>query len=150
MPRVTPGTNVSGAFKVRGGPFQILGLDEINKKLAKLEAAIGKKIIRKEIRKALKPVKDRVKALTPVGETGQIKRAIKVMAGRSKKGSITYRVVIGKQNFHGKSFYGAFAEFGTKRQKAQHFMKRGFDQTAQKAKADAEAGILAACLLELA
>jgi HK97 gp10 family phage protein len=126
----------------------IRGLPEISRKLKKLEPALGKKIIRKAFRAALKPVRDAVRANLP-SETGTLRKAVKVMSGRSRKGRITMRVVIGAAAFKGGRFYGAFRDLGTRKLAGSDGMKRGFDETKDGAKAAAERLILEGIEAEL-
>jgi HK97 gp10 family phage protein len=131
-----------------GRDFVITGVKALDRKLKALEPKVAKKVIRQALRKAAKPVQARTRALAPVGETGQVKRAVKIRAStRTRKKVIRLRVLIGKGDFVGQQFYGAFAEYGTKQsgtgrkggrrrpgQKGQHFMKRAFDQTKDQAR----------------
>lgn len=132
--------------------LQITGLDQINKKLKELDSKVGKKIVRKALRIALKPMQQKVKANVPV-DTGQTKRAIKILAGKTKKGRISIRVVLGKGYYKGDSFYGAFQEFGhfqgsrklgasRKEIPGKHFMRDAFEAEKEHTKSEAERLIL--------
>lgn len=137
----------------------IRGLKEVSAKLRRVEPALGRKIIRRAFRQALKPVKARVRDLAPV-KTGQTKAAVKVLAGRSRRGRITMRVVIGKGAYKGDQYYAAYQEYGFRlgsrkrggsrpQIEGKHFMKRAFDETADKARDDAERLILEGVMAEL-
>lgn len=67
-----------------------------------------------------------IKAAAPVGETGTLRRAIKIVAGKTRSGAVSYRVVIGDRFFVGKAYYGAFVEFGTVKLRARHFIRGVF------------------------
>lgn len=115
--------------------FTITGVKALDRKLRQLEPKVARKVIRQALRKALRPVQARVKQLAPVGETGQLKRAVKIRAARSRRrGEIKLRVVIGKDDFTGTQFYSSFTEYGSSKQPAQHFMRRAFDSTKDEAK----------------
>jgi HK97 gp10 family phage protein len=134
---------VPTAIPAGGGvTFTLSGVEAILKRLRTLEPKVAKKVLRQALRKGAKRVQARVKQLAPSGPSGQVRRAIKVRAGkRSRKGTIRVNVQIGKGDFQGTTFYGAFTEYGTKRsgtghkgqrrmngQKGQHFMERAFQQ----------------------
>lgn len=130
--------------------FKISGIKGIDKALTELPNRVAKKVIRKAMRSALKPVQSRVKALAPVGETGQLKQAVKVRASKRKKKLIFLNVRIGKQDFTGDTYYGAMVEFGHKirsggqvvgQVEGQHFMQKAFDQTAPQARDEATKAI---------
>jgi HK97 gp10 family phage protein len=152
MARDARGRFVKGSGSAGGGgatipagggvTFTIQGLEAILKRLRTLEPRVAKKVLRQALRKGAKRVQARVKQLAPSGPTGQVRRAIKVRAGkRTRKGSVRVNVQIGKGDFQGVTFYGAFTEYGTRRsgtghkgqrrptgQKGQHFMERAFHQ----------------------
>lgn len=135
-----------------GQAIQLSGLPEVNKLLRALPGKVAKRVIGKAMKAALKPVQAASKANAPV-KTGQLRKAIRVLAGRSRGGRIVYKVVMGKGDFVGDEFYGSFQEYGWKTGKrgssgrkvvpGKHFMKRAFDATKDRAKADCEAAILA-------
>lgn len=146
----------------RAATFTITGVKEIDRALKALEPKVAKKVLRKALRESLKPVKARVEQLAPRGPTGQTAKKVKILAAtRTRKKVIKLRVVIGKGYFIGEQFYASFTELGTKRsgrgftrgffqgktrnvgQKAQHFMKRAYEQTKDQAKATAVAEIKA-------
>lgn len=126
------------ARKAGGGKsITITGLRGVNRALKALPPAVAKKVIRQSVRQALKPVRDAVKQEAPV-DTGVLIKAIKVRAGKRKKDRISMAVRIGKGDFVGDQYYAAFQEFGTKKIKANPFMHRAFEHTAEKAKRDGE------------
>ena len=115
----------------------ISGLDEINKTLRGLEAKLAKKLIKAAARRAMKPVRDAVRNALPVGATGQLRRAVKIVSGRGRNGRISFKVTIDKKAFP-KGFYGAAVEFGTAKQKGQHPVQVAFEASKEKAAADFE------------
>lgn len=135
--------------------FTLKGIKGVDKALKKLPDAVAKKVVRKAMRSAMKPVAARVKVLAPK-KTGELSREVKVRAGKGRKGSIRIDVRLGNataDNAHsGDQFHGAFQEFGWKpgkRGKAKrtrivagkHFVEQAFHETAQQAKTTAETGI---------
>jgi HK97 gp10 family phage protein len=143
-----------------GATITIKGLDQVNKKLRRLPAKLGRTVIRKAMRQSLKPVQARVRELAPAGKTGQIKGGVRILAARARKGRVTVRVVIGKGWFKGDSFYAGFQEYGWQPGRrggtrgrhiaGKHFMRHAYEQAGPAAKGDAEARILAGVLAELA
>lgn len=109
----------------------VTNVKELDQQLRKLEANIGKKIVRKAMRKALKPVQMAVKANAPVGEHGRIPEAVKIRAGKYKKGKISVNVQIGEKAFQGDAWYAQYPEFGLESRDypAQHYMERASEET---------------------
>jgi HK97 gp10 family phage protein len=98
----------------------------------------AKKVIRQAMRANMRPILTQAKANAPV-QTGTLVKAIRLRAGKGKKGSIVIRVIVGSANFVGHTYYGAIVEFGSKGpkgQKAQHYMLRAYESGEAKAKTD--------------
>lgn len=106
--------------------FTITGVKEIELALKTLGPKVGRKVIRQAIRKGVKPIQAAAKADAPKGKTGLLKSAIKVRAMRRKRGRIGVVAQIGVGDFQGKSYYGAFKNFGTKRMPGVHFMEKAY------------------------
>jgi hypothetical protein len=128
----------------------IRGLREVSAVLKKMDKPAAVRLVRKAFRRALVPVRDRTKELAPV-KTGALAAAVKIMAGRTNRGLIRQRVVIGRGKGADKNsvFYGSQQELGfrlgprklgNKRRKIEgkHFMKQAYDQTGQAASDRAE------------
>lgn len=120
----------------------VTGVAEIDRALRSLEPKLGKGVIRKEMRKALKDTQAAAKQLAPVA-SGAVRDAIKIRAGKAKRGRISIIVILGAGDFVGKTFYGSFVDLGTKRILARMFMTRAFESTKESAKSQVIAGILA-------
>lgn len=96
--------------------FKMEGMDELVRKLKKLDTRSGRKVLRKGTRAASTPIQKAIRAATPVGPTGNLKKSI----GRKFKfyrASTTDVSIIGprigtKKQFRG--FIGWIVEFGTK------------------------------------
>ena len=118
----------------------ITGDKELDKVFALFEPKLRKKIARKAVRKAAKPVRDTAVARVPVRPRGthpkdrppgNLKRSIKVRAlkrSRRNKHTVGVQVVTGEGFFKGETFYGAFIEFGTKRITKKPFMRPAHDE----------------------
>lgn len=98
----------------------ITGLAEVNKALTELSKKVQRKVISKACRAAAKTIQAKAKTNAPKGPTGLLKRAIKVRVSKyvgnrkKKRSEVAINVQIGKGDFKGKTFYGAFQEFGWK------------------------------------
>ncbi len=109
---------------------QITGDKQLEKVFDQFEVNLRKKIARKAIRKAAKPVRDTAIARAPV-DTGLLKKSIKVRAmkrSRKNKHTVAVRVVTGEGFFKGEAFYGGFLEYGTTRMRARPFMRPAHDE----------------------
>lgn len=134
----------------------VTGIREIDRKLARLEPAVQKKILRQSIREALKPVAAGVKAMIH-SITGALKKAVKVRALKSRKrGQIGLEVRIsaedagkGKQaTWEEATFSPAFTEFGTAHQPPKPIMRPVFDSQGPAARESAIRDILRKTLAE--
>lgn len=111
----------------------IRGEKELIRALNGMERKVRNKILRTELKAGAKTLAEASKAIAPVGETGVIKRAIKVKSARTKKGQIGFNAEIAKgKNQTDDGWYGPFVDLGTKHQMAQQFMEKPFDQMADK------------------
>ena len=101
--------------------MKVLGLKELDRKLARLEGKAAKKIVRKAVRSGAKLIHAEAKRLVPVDE-GEIKTSIKVRAGKSKRGrkEININVIAGTD-------HAGAVEFGTDVMEAQPFMRPAAD-----------------------
>ncbi len=91
------------------------GDDELNRRLDALGGTKAKEMIRKASRPALKPVLSQARATVP-SRTGAYKRSLKIRSIARSRAWVGSRVTTnGSGNlFKGKTFYGAFLEFGWK------------------------------------
>lgn len=117
------------------------------KALAELKTTGQKSAVKKAMRKAAKPIQKAAQQLAPK-RTGQLRRSIKVRAMRRSRVRFGVRVVTspGKNLFTGKTFYGAFQEFGWKTGKrgsekrrpveGKHFLEEAAKQTESRVTAD--------------
>lgn len=98
--------------------FKLHGIERTIAALEWLDKKVRRKVVSKAMRAGAKVIQQRAKANAPKGETGNLKRAITVRAskyiGRRKKNrnEVSFNAQIGAGNFKGKTFYGAFQEFG--------------------------------------
>lgn len=112
--------------------FRINGVSEIQRAFRELPDKLAKKVVRQALRKGLAPIRDEAKTLAP-RKSGRLASAIKIRAGRRKRGVIGLVVRVGDKDFGGRPFYGAFREFGDKRQSGTHFLERAFNARKQMA-----------------
>lgn len=124
------------------GQFFSYGNDmaQVRYALSKLPRTVGNRIVRRGLRASAKVIRDEMKRVVPVGETGQLKRSIKVRAARrSRKGPGVLISISRKLNEDG--FYAPFIELGTKHRKRadgtreegyriapRHWQERAFDR----------------------
>lgn len=108
--------------------FEVKGLKETIKKLQNLEPKVAKKVVRKTLRTGAKIMQTEVKQNVPVDE-GNLRKSLKVKAGKRKKGSISVAVTTSAEDnlYKGDQFYGAFQEFGTSKMQGKHFMEQSFN-----------------------
>jgi hypothetical protein len=146
--------------------FAIRGRRELLAKLAKIPKRVANAIIRKELKKALEPIRDTAMSLAPVGsrkdgsdKPGQLKRSIRIGPPRKRnRNRITQVVYINRrmisyvsENPHPKRFAGGWQERPKKNKKRRTiFMARAREMRKDMALAIAEKAILAAIDAEIA
>lgn len=79
--------------------FQITGATEIAKALQGLSSKIAQGIAMAAMETAVQPVVDAARNLTPVGETGELKRSIGFAVRQYRKGRLTFGVVGPRRGF---------------------------------------------------
>lgn len=110
-----------------GSYFRITGVRELKQVFKKLPAVAAKKVVRKALRVALKPIATDARGRAPV-VTGAMRDAIKVRAkAKRKRNFIGLEIRVGSHNFTGKTFYAGFQELGTRRMQGRHFMEDAFN-----------------------
>lgn len=144
-----------------GPTFQLTGHKHLDKVFQTLPVRVQKKVLRKPLRDAAKIIHAQAKANAPV-RTGLLRSSLKVRAGkRSRRFKNEVRIVVVTEGgfFKGKAFYGGFVELGFRRGHrrlgkvrrkvpGQHFIKRAYDQTEQRARRVAISGIAAGIIQE--
>lgn len=110
---------------------RVEGAEELADKLETMPNRIQRKVMRRALRQAAKPIMDKAKTLCPILEherknrqVGALRDSIKVRAGKRRKSNIS--VVIGSSAdwYTGDQYYGAFIEFGHYQGKPQHRGKK--------------------------
>ncbi len=134
---MTAKTNI----KAGTGRSLVIGVPDIDRKLKKLPAALARKTLSTSMRESMRPVLTAVREETPVGETGQLRRAIRLRVAKTKRGNIKLVVMIGEGFFVGKTFYGSFVELGAEHIEARLFMTRVYERMKAAVKRDAIARI---------
>lgn len=111
----------------RSAGITITGDKKLTRKLEQFEAKVAKKIVRKAMREAMRPMHAAVKGNMPVGETGGMKRSVKLRAlKRSRRG---FGIEV-----HVESPGVGAVEFGTVDQPPQAPTRRAFDEEAARAR----------------
>lgn len=91
--------------------IRLEGAKELYRKLRDLPAKFARKILSKALRAGAKVVQAAAKKLAPK-LSGLLRRSIKVRATKRKKGRVGFVVGTSAGDYKGKSFYGAFLEWG--------------------------------------
>ena len=91
--------------------YSIDGLKELQNALLDLEPKVARKYATKSLREAMKLILEEARSRCPV-KSGATKKALRIRAGRNKKGYRSVTVVIGNKWFTGEEFYAAFVLFG--------------------------------------
>lgn len=108
----------------------LTGDKELNKRLAMLSGKEAKKVVRKSLRPALKPVLQEARGNAPT-KTGFLKKNIKIKSIARSRTYIGARVTsgLGKaksgNDNSGDAFYGSFLEYGTKPRRTESGANRG-------------------------
>lgn len=90
---------------------KVEGIEEFINKLKELDAKIQKKHLRTSLRAGAKIIQKQMKEDAPE-KTGQLRKEIKVKAGRSGKGFISVAVAIGQKAQKAKAWYAGFVDLG--------------------------------------
>ena len=126
------------------GDMHIKGLDEMRKKLAALDGAVAKKLIRRALRAGAKVIATQCKADSPV-RSGLLRSKIRVRSGKRRRNHIRINVAVGKKDFQGETFYAGFVDRGRKSGKrgsrnrrpipGSKFLEKAFDKARPRAAA---------------
>lgn len=116
---------------------QVIGLQELERKLKALGPTIARKSLRSALVAGAKLVKKEAIALAPE-KTGRLRRAMYVKK-MNKPNPFAENVIVGVR--HGKkmsrrdldAYYWTFHEFGTKFIEGVHFITRAFEATKEQA-----------------
>lgn len=103
----------------QGFDIKIQGLEQLRKKLDMLGKAGVKRAMRPALRAGQKAMTQATQAAAPV-RTGLVQRNIKTRAMRRSRKHFGMRTVLGEGFYKGKTFYGAFQEFGWKTGPRKH------------------------------
>lgn len=100
----------------------LTGDKKVNRMLREISGTQGKSVIRKAARAGIKVVLPAAKRYAP-SRTGLLRRNIKVRTLRRSRTRVGARITIGAESFQGKTFYGAFQEWGWRVGKRQGLTK---------------------------
>ena len=93
--------------------IKVEGLENVKDAFENLDRKVQRKVARKALRAGCKLLQKEIQMAAPVGKTGELKKAVKVRAGRaSARGNVAMVVGVGKKWFTGDTFYAGFIEFG--------------------------------------
>jgi len=114
-----------------------LGDTRLGKQLAKLEARIQKKIVRKALRTAGKMVLADARARVPV-DTGALKKGLKLRAVKSRGGFVGVHITTPRRDELGipqsaKHYYPAVLEYGAENHPARPYLRPALDANRSKA-----------------
>ena len=118
--------------------MRIEGLEELRDKLLKLKRVTGRKVVRKALNEASKPILRTAKAKVPV-DTGLLRKSLgrkqkSYRGGRSvviigpRTGFKREVTVAGKKQVRNPAKYSHLVEFGTRRTAAKPFLRPAFDE----------------------
>lgn len=115
----------------------VKGLDDLRRAFRDLPRGLSDHVLRPSLRRAIRPMEAAVKADAP-RRTGGIARSVKVRDRKTRRpATAAVDVEIGGDAVRSGNFYAAFPEFGTARQRAQHYVERAFDRTRGRCESDA-------------
>lgn len=117
--------------------ISVLGDRALERKLSRLKAATQKKIVRKALRAAAKPIRDDAKANAPVDE-GDLRKNIKVRAMRRSRVRLGVIVRTGTRDEMGipadsNWYYPAIVEYGYDDVPANPYLRNALDKNRQQA-----------------
>jgi len=134
---------------------EIKGFDELQRKLRQLPDKVKRKELLKIMGQVANPTVKAARATAPrskrthiisgkrtrkVIEPGNLRKSIGKIRGRRGLAKVNAVIYVGPRSKGRKNdgWYGMFVDDGTKKQKAQHFMERAYNQTKGQVTADAE------------
>lgn len=79
--------------------FQITGHTEIAKALQGLSASVSKEIAMQAMEEAVQPMVESARSLTPVGDTGGLRRSIGFAVRQYRRGKVTFGIVGARRGF---------------------------------------------------
>lgn len=93
----------------------LTGFEEVNRILNNFRGPNLRRAMSRAQRAALRPVLRESKRFAPVGETGNLRRSMKLRAGRRRRGRILHRVTTSSKDVQNQSgvYYGGFVHWGT-------------------------------------
>ena len=108
-----------------------LGDKKLQRKLNRMVIQAQRKIVRKAMREAMKPVVTVAKGYAPI-DTGRLKRSLKLRS-KTRRGNTSIRIVTGTREQLGidpnaKGFYPAAIEYGSKNQAPRSYLRRAITE----------------------
>jgi len=107
----------SGFQGDRSNTVKLEGVEDLQRRLVRLPGAIGRRHLVAAMKKAVKPLEAELLATTPVGPTGNLRRAVdsRVLGYASGVafGVVGYKRAVSKDTADNKGFHSHLVEFGT-------------------------------------
>ncbi len=125
--------------------ISILGDKQLQRKLRRLATQVQKKIVKKALREAGRPVLAAAQQKAPVGKSGRLKKSLKLRARKQRRGEFGVEIRTGTRTELGiaadaSGFYPMSIEYGFTHARsgqkvpAQSFLRAAIDENARKAK----------------
>lgn len=126
----------------------ITGFERVSRILNSWKGPNLRRSLRRAQRAALQPVLRDARRLSPVGETGNLQRNLKIRAGRRRPNRVLHRVTIEDRDLRNQSgvFYGGFVHFGTTTPDGVKQLGNPWLQEAAEANQNSVEGIMATTL----
>jgi hypothetical protein len=103
---------------------QILGMPEVNKALKQFEHKVRKKVLKKAMAKASADIRKQVRAATPKGSTGNLRKSV-TSGSRILKNNVIWGGVFFSRKGKKKGFHANWIEYGTAERWVENY--RGHD-----------------------
>lgn len=127
------------ARRVATFDISMLGVPQLTAEFKALESKFQKKALRKGLRAGAKIIQRAAKANAPQGETGNLRKFIKVRADKRSRSRLGIRVMTGTRDQLGIDandpvYYPGVVEYGSKNRPPQPFMRPAFNANQARAK----------------
>lgn len=120
------------------------GMPELLNSLKAFPKNVERKVLRQALRASMKPVQKKAKELAPV-ESGALKRAVRIRAGKRKRNVVSINVQIGANDKQfTEQYYAGFQELGAPARNIppKGYLRQAFEETKQESVAKAEKMII--------
>jgi len=101
----------------RSNAVRVTGLEDLQVRLSQMPGVIGRRYLTTAMQRAVKPLEAELLATTPVGPTGNLRRAVdsrvRSYASGVAFGIVGYKRAVSKDTADNKGFHSHLVEFGT-------------------------------------